>query len=127
MQTPAPSFSRNPRMQKGAGLAPLQQSRQRSLKSRFLDVISFVFPFLFWFDISIVGRLGGGEIVILILLIPSVIVSWKHVIWRGLNKPILTLSGAWLLSQIISDFYNHSPFNNALKGQALIAVFALDF
>ena len=94
------------------------------MKSRFLDVISFLIPFLFWFDITIVGRLGGGEIVILILLIPSVIVSWKHVIWRGLNKPILTLIGAWLLSQIISDFYNHSPLNNALKGEALMRLYA---
>ena len=127
MQTPASSFSRNPRMRNGSGITTLQPSRQRSMKSRFLDVISFLIPFLFWFDITIVGRLGGGEIVILILLIPSVIVSWKHVIWRGLNKPILTLIGAWLLSQIISDFYNHSPLNNALKGEALIAVFMLDF
>ncbi len=35
--------------------------------------------------------------------------------------------GAWLLSQIISDFYNHSPINSAMKGEALIAFFAIDF
>lgn len=127
MQTPASTFSRNPRMRNGAAVPLWQPSRQQSLKSRFLDAISFLIPFLFWFDIMVVGRIGGGEIIILILLFPSIIKSWKHVIWRGLNKPILTMMGAWLLSQIISDFYNHSPLNSAMKGEALIAFFALDF
>jgi hypothetical protein len=114
-------------MQNGAAVPVWRPSRQRTMMSRFLDVISFLIPFFFWFDIMVVGRIGGSEIIILALLIPSIIKSWKHVIWRGFNKPILIMMGTWLLSQIISDVYNHNVLTNAMKGEALIGFFALDF
>lgn len=127
MQKPAWSYSRNPRTRNGPAFSVGRRSRRASMKVRTLDAITFIIPSLFFFDFSFVGRLCGGEFITIILFIPFVITSWKKVIWRGYNKPLLTMMGLWLLSQIVSDFYNRSRLESALKGEALITVFMLNF
>lgn len=127
MQNAVWTNSRNPRTVNASAFQGRYRSRRASLKVRTLDAITFIIPALFWFNFSFVGQLVGGEVIVLILIIPFVITSWKNRIWRGYNKPLLILMGTWLLSQIVSDFYNHSRFDSAARGESLIAFFAINF
>lgn len=125
MQNPAWASTTRPRIGlRPVSLARLRKARQ-SIGSRVIDVICFVIPFLFFFQVKIIGVVPGGEFLTLALVIPCLLGGWRR-IWRGYNKPIFIMMGIWLGAQIISDFYNRSPFENAAKGEALITFFAIN-
>ena len=111
------------------GFKPIGSVRGPKEKSKeieyVLDFICFLIPASNFLTFKLIGMLPGGELIVLALLIPCLLSYWRRV-WRGLNKSIYFMMGMWLLAQIVSDFYNHSPFENAAKGEALIAFFALD-
>jgi hypothetical protein len=112
------------------GFRPIGTSRGGKEKSKeieyLLDFICFLIPASNFLTFKLIGMLPAGELIALLLLIPCLLSYWGS-IWRGRSKTIYFMMGMWLLAQIVSDFYNHSPFENAAKGEALILFLALDF
>jgi hypothetical protein len=125
MQNTAEAFSGQPRIGSRPVMRPRLEKPASTALDYFLDFLCFLIPAANFYTIKFIGVLPLGEVIVLVMFIPCLLTSWKR-IWRGYNKTIFMMMGFWLLSQIVSDFYNHSPFENMAKGEALIAFFAMD-
>lgn len=125
MQTPAGAYSRQPRIAFRPVARPPSISQRESLASYALDVLCFAIPLLNFLPITLIGTLPGGELLTLAAVLPCLVLAWKR-IWRGYNRTILILMGLWFLSQLVTDFYRHSPFPLMAKGLAAISFFAID-
>lgn len=76
--------------------------------------------------ISVGGNLYLAEALLLVLL-PYLLYARKGLLQFGLVKWLLFLGLAWLLNQVITDFYRGTSPQDMLKGWALIGVFLTNF
>lgn len=92
-------------------------------RSVALDVWAFVLPALSFGEITVVGRLIVSEIVALALL------PWLLSQKDRLRVPpwFVILWGAWLASQIMTDFVVETPIDDFARGSAAIAFTLTNF
>jgi len=76
--------------------------------------------------ISVGGNLYLAEALLLVLL-PYLLYARKGLLQFGLVKWLLFLGLAWLLNQVITDFYRGTSPQDMLKGWALIGIFLISF
>ena len=98
----------------------------RTNRLGFLDAIVFLIPALQFFEVHIVGRLMGGEIIILGLFL-FIFREKGNKLWRGWPKLFVLLLGVWLLSQITTDVIRGTPFVDYIRGWSRIGMTFINF
>ena len=89
------------------------------------SVFSLIAGLLVPFSVHLVGELHLAEI-FLPLLLPFLMVMRGREMFKPTIRPILLLTGVWLLGQILTDIYRQTTMVNWLRGDSDIMFFGLE-
>jgi hypothetical protein len=90
------------------------------------DLLVFLIPLSEFIQVDIVGKLFAPDMMLLVLF--PVVMLWKgHVLNKKLPRTFLLLGLVWLLGQITSDVLRATPFEDYVRGWAMIAFTLTNF
>lgn len=94
--------------------------------SRFTQLAIMAIPSLLFLEFNIGGRLFAPELVLLVL-VPGLLLTRGRLLLARLPRTLLVLGFMWLASQILTDVFRVTPFEDWSRGWAKISLFLLDF
>jgi hypothetical protein len=100
--------------------------RARSADSRLTQIAIMAIPSMMFLEMPIGGRIFAPELVLLCLL-PGLLLKRGRLLLARLPKTLLVLGILWLGSQILTDVFRSTPFEDWSRGWAKISLFLLDF
>ncbi len=120
MGTRAPSFP-NPAL-----AVPATKTRCLRLRGTWADVFVFLLSASSFAEIELIGRLFVPDILLLVAL-PFLVLQRGKKLGEPLPRIFIALGAAWLLSQMITDIVQSSPFNDYARGWAKIGFTLINF
>ncbi len=115
-----------------AGDMPLVTANRQKLHKAsaqgltFLDILAFLVPTVKFFEVDLVGRLFGSDILLLVLL-PFLLARRGRVLTLRLPKLALMLGFVWFFGQVLSDVIRQTPFEDYTRGWAKISFLLINF
>lgn len=93
---------------------------------KLLDVLAFLVPFLRFIEVEYVGRVYASEAVLVVLLV-LLLLERGAALLKPMPRTFLLLSFVWLLSQVVTDVLQDTPFHDYARGWANIGMMMLAF
>lgn len=88
-------------------------------------IFAFLVSFFSPFSLDFGGQLYISELLLAVYFVLAP--NKSRLLAEPFPKRFLLLGVLWLLSQILSDIFNETPFNNLVRGWASIVFFLVDF
>lgn len=95
------------------------------LDSRLTQFCILSIPIMMFVGLRVIGQVYLTELILLVLL-PGLLLKRGHRLRARLPRSILVLGGLWLASQILTDAYRGTPFEDWARGWARIGLFLLE-
>jgi len=88
-------------------------------RADFLDAVAFLIPVTQFVEIKVIGRLFGPDLLLLGLL--PLLLGWRGRLLRHrLPRVFIILAVLWLASQVATDLFRETPFQDYSRGWAKI-------
>src|SRR5660397_171140 len=88
-------------------------------RADFLDAVAFLIPVTQFVEIKVIGRLFGPDLLLLGLL--PLLLAWRGRLLRHrLPRMFIILAVLWLTSQVATDLFRETPFQDYSRGWAKI-------
>jgi hypothetical protein len=88
---------------------------------RLVSVLVFLIPAAQVGELQIVGKLFASDI-LLLLLLPVVLLSKRHILNEKLPRTFLFLGLLWFAGQVGTDLFRSTPFVDYVRGWAMITL-----
>lgn len=83
-------------------------------------------PTLMFVDLRVIGQLYVPELLLLVLL-PGLLLKRGYALQARLPRTILVLGAIWFASQVLTDVFRSTPFDDWSRGWAKIGFFLMEF
>ncbi|MFZ2957711.1 MAG: hypothetical protein WA705_12560 [Candidatus Ozemobacteraceae bacterium] len=94
--------------------------------TRLGDLLVFLLPMLGLLKIHLIGELYVHEMILLFIL-PGLMARRGKLLYDEYARIFFRLTGIWFLSQVVTDLYRLSPFEDWTRGWAKIIFFIISF